>query len=225
MRFVLSLVLGVLLLPCHAQSLTEARDAFLKEAGDNASLYRGRLEQPYNRLLYVNLPFLYEDEEFHTGTVCFNGIIYPNVPIRLNLFTNIVTVVSPIEKKQIIPDQNKIEYFVIDQDKFVSHDGIFMKESFAGKNLQLYTYLRYIRDVEVISGNTYKEQFALKTSCLLCKDGIDYEVAKLKDVKKLFPERSKEIQQFAKANRLKFNKDLREMSLASIVQFLEKQGL
>lgn len=85
-------------LSAGAQTMQE-KEQYMKEAGNFALLYQGKLEEGYRRG-YVNTP--YQPQEFELGNLVYEGIDYSQVPMRLDYYTGRVIIKSPNGQYHIV---------------------------------------------------------------------------------------------------------------------------
>ena len=76
---------------CKAQVVSE-KALYLKEAQEFSLLYQGKLEIGYRRG-YVNTPYF--PQEYVKGKVVYEGMVYTDVPLRLDCYTKRVVMQAP----------------------------------------------------------------------------------------------------------------------------------
>lgn len=228
-------LLSILFLSFSGNQLVEGQtlsiDSYLKKAGDYANLYQGRIEPPFNYQQWQSHPF-WEDKEIHKGSVCFDGIFYPEVDLRYDVYRNLVTVISPVKVIPIVPDQSKIDSFIVDGFRHIRIGDLFLRVLYEGQSVSLLMQRVKSRSTDIIkdmhSYQTLKtidkyyliETNALKQSVVNPEDLR--EVDSDKDIARLFPDYKKEIKAIRRNNKLKFNSHSITPSLTTCVSQFDK---
>ncbi len=122
--------------------------ASLHTAGDHAALYQGRIEQGLNSAQWMSTPY-YPDKEFRKGDVSYDGIIYKDVSLRYDAFHQNLVVVAPKRPFVIIPAQDKVDYFVLDDKKFVRMNDAYYCLEEEGEGYDVYRNYNMVRDIDV----------------------------------------------------------------------------
>ena len=213
----------------YGQGLTI--DDYLQKAGDHALLYQGRIEPPFNQRQWMTHPF-WEDNDVHVGTISFKGIVYPNVSIRYDVYKNLVSVISPVRGLAIVPDQQFIDYFVIDGKRFVRLGENFVQLIVEGENASLALQRRKTKGSDVIVGLQAIKNLDVKDSYFLIEGNTqaltsldDVPLIELKGEKSLtkrFPQYKRQIKANKKNQKLRFNRYHMERAFTSSVANLDK---
>lgn len=209
-------------LPAESQTRQEIIAQYQKELGDYASLFTGKVEVPYDATSFNSLPYLHEDGSFRKGTVCFGGVPYEQVNLRIDLYMNQLVVETPQKHLKVVPQKEKTSFFTIDGQKFVNVRGTFVREEYAGRQCLLYSHLYRVQDVPDTQQSRKRVQFKSKMALWLVSDGQVEIVKDLSDLQSFFPSRKEDIRQYAKDMNLKFNAKNRIASIRAIVEFLER---
>lgn len=204
---------------CNAQN---SHDDGIRAAGDYASLFVGRIEQPYVLKIYSVPPYLGDTDEFVKGEVAYGGVVYRNVMLRYDEMQHRLVVMSPEANTFIMPDQRFIEWFTINGRRYV-HDAekteTFSEECYSQNGVQLLKHSQKVVEGQTLVENYYQNRVERKEFLeLALPDGSAYHVKGAGDIIKLLPEKKKEIKAFVKERRLHFDKQLREQSLATLIQ-------
>lgn len=88
-----------------------------EKVGDYGALYQGPLESWFNAKFYDTHP--YWEEDLQRGDVCFDGVLYHDVQLRYDVYHNQLVVITPNRKISVIPDQDKINYFVVEGVRYL----------------------------------------------------------------------------------------------------------
>lgn len=203
----------------------DAIKAYMSEAKEYAVIYNGKEQTPYPARL-TNHPYL-NTQEYKPGTLCYNNIIYNNVLIRLDLFRQECMVLSPDKPFNIVLEYEKFNYAVINGEQIIPSTDVEWKNIPAGRFLALLynNKLSVIKKYDV----SYKENinrlqiegtFKTVERYFVCKDGICYPVKSKSSLLKLFPDKKKELDTYAKQNKLNFGSK-REEAIIAITQYYE----
>ena len=204
--------------------------AYLSQAGSYAVLYNGKTPTPYDRR-FENHPYFVTDK-FTTGTLSYNHVIYKDILMRLDLYMNELAVFFPGKTYLITLEKEKVDYALLNNATIVTavgandaknqylvllHDGLY---PFVKK------YARHVR--EDIRNNTegvyrtfdFREQYEIYIN------GTPYPVKNKKSILKLFPDRKKELNDFAKQHKLNFRKqtDQSMVDLVKQYEYLQRTG-
>lgn len=215
------LLMGLMGLSAVAQDAGQTWAEYLRHAGDHAALYRGRLYTT-NDEEWITHPY-WQDQEFHTGNVCYAGLLYPQVRMRLNIYRDELQVITPRANMVVIPDKRQVEYFEMDGMRFVqSADGHWMQQLYAGHQIQLALWRRKVDDRAVeVRGYAMKNLKVQQQFMLLDSAGQGHRVKNLGSLQKLYPQCREELKTYGKRNQLKFRGSQQQESLRQCVQFID----
>ena len=210
---------------CHTQA--NAQDSpvmnYLKQVGDFADIYNGRIEPIYHSLLFDNLPY-YLNSDFVEASVIFKNKYYPNQKARLDLFKEQLIILPPEKRHGIVISSQNV-------DKVFMYNRIFVflnlpKESGIKKGyyIQLFkgekvTLLR--KETYTIRQKQITSIFDNNTRFHLFYNKRYYTVKNKGSFTKLFPQYKKQINQYAKAHKLDFGQNA-EVSLAVLAGYCEE---
>ena len=96
---------------------THILSAQQEDVGDYGALFQGPLESWFNARAYDTHP--YWEEELQRGDVCFDGVLYRGIQMRYDVYRNRLVVITPNRLLPVVPDQDKINYFVIDGIRYL----------------------------------------------------------------------------------------------------------
>ncbi len=194
---------------------------YLGLAGDNASLFKGSLEPPFDQLGWVTHPYL-NDLDFHPGTIVYDGVLYPSVQVRYNIFDNVLAVLTPDSKLSVMPEPAKIDYLEIEGTPYELLDGRFAAVEYGGKALKLLHVSRKDRATDVIrEGHAYSDFDQSESYYLLMPDGKVRGVSKLGSMISAAPKYKKQLKDAAKAKGWKFGSQQRQRSLQECAATLD----
>jgi len=193
---------------------------------DFSPLFVGKMEKQYQQTIYKDIPYLGDNYTPVKGDISYDGITYKDVEMRYDLLKQQVVVSSPQKKLLVVPIQHRVDWFMIDGTRYVhsaadstSYAAEILDGSINGLLLQKMS--AKIINVDIVTdGHAMKtlkktEKFILRTL-----DGGIHEVAKAKDVTRLFPDQEQQIKVYVKQNHLSFKKSARGSSLAKVVSII-----
>ena len=199
----------------------EAQDYF-SSASDFARLYVGQVEPQYQMALWQNVPYYKGNTNMYKGRICYYGVVYDNVQLRLDEFKQQVAVLSPVGNVYCLPEQQHIDWFEMDGHRFVHDPEDSTKYSVllcdGSKNgVRLYHTVWKVYGGEVPVEKVYLKVLATSEHYILVTpDGVPHRVKSASDVAKFFPEQKSQITQFAMKNGLSFEKEGREEGLTKV---------
>ena len=117
-------LLCVLCFPSLVCAQQAVFDEFRKAAGDYAALYSGKAEENYNQQKYLNHPY-WNTDEFREGAVCYGRWLYSDLQLRYDTYKKSLIVVTPEKRITLQVDMRKVDYFVIEGQKFVPQGDCF----------------------------------------------------------------------------------------------------
>jgi len=236
------LCIGALLCckPSHAQSATDTlsnlnatvintRDNFYKAIGGESWLYNGKQYDYYNPTIRGN-PYLLDIKDWSLGTITYDGFYYKNVKMMYDQYADEAIILLTNNIMPICLVSEKVTSFDV-----LGHHFIYL----ANKNLNDKTSLLktgfydelYGGNTQVIARRAKVTQtqndfqtlvtyFLPVTSYYIYKNGIYYTISSQGDILDVFKDHKKEIQQYAKANKIKYKKD-REQAIVKIAAYYD----
>ncbi len=194
---------------------------FLHTAGDNASLYYGRIEpqSPVLTSAWRGNPY-WDDEEYHSGEICYDGVLYDSVMLRYNIMSNEVVVLTPERQISVVPDQNKISYFAVEGKRYERLDGWFVSIEADGAYDLLHARVKEQGKDAVEDGHVVHTIRSNDLYYLRDRTGKLTKVSSLKSLCRACPEYAKELKALKKTKRLKFKGKTLEQDLIQCVSLL-----
>ena len=158
-----------------------------------------------------------------SGTIAYNGASYRNVKMVYDVVRDELSVQPPEGGYRIRLDRNKISQFSLGKHQFVRITG----DSTLGLPTGFYEVLyhgrsnvwaHHVKTVhEDISSGSYKAEYLVKDRFYVQKEGTYYEVKTKRSVLTLFPDQTKALRKFIRANNLKFKDGLRDAAITRVV--------
>lgn len=199
-------VIAVLLLPLRLLSQSALTQQYLDEAGDHAALFRGHLEAPYNSNLLATHPF-WESVEFTPGEVCYDGIFYPQVMLRFDVFRQLLSVMAPEGGHPIVPDQDKVSYFTMYGMRFERRDQSFYCLPYIGQHLSLWHLRRKVTTTDRLIEKRYVKDLATADRFFLQgPDGSMHPVRRFSHVTRLYSQYRQQLKALRRAQHLRFRR-------------------
>lgn len=177
-------LLCVLCFPSLVCAQQAVFDEFRKAAGDYAALYSGKAEENYNQQKYLNHPY-WNTDEFREG-----------LSVMADGFTRICSsVMIPIKESDcgysekritLQVDMRKVDYFVIEGQKFVPQGDCFAALLYDSPQMCLTQYIVSTMESQVKKNDLYYSRFKKKSYFSLRSGGTDYVITSRSGFLKLF---------------------------------------
>ena len=219
MKHIFLWMLGCLF--CGVVNAQEQRlfDEYLREAGDRAEMFVGKMETGYASTVFINHPYWLSDE-FLVGEVRYKGMLYKNVLLRYDAFLNQLVVKTPEKQANVYIPMHAVEGFSIGGLVYAKHDDEFMAVHYDGSHMELLEQMR-VKMKENMNHENLQYEFKRNVNYYLLDDGRMYEVTNMRSVLKLYPGLEKELKRFSRMNNLNF-KENRQSSLVSLVKYADE---
>jgi hypothetical protein len=184
---------------------------YASQVGGNLLLYNGA-EYAFAYPGMQGFPF-FNSANFESGTVCFNHIVYYQVPLQLDLLNNVLITKSR-KDLSIMLDAKMVDSFLISNHLFI----YLSADSIAGLNSSSGYYERlYNGNTKVyIKRRKQPERSFRAEDPYIFKEYDDYfifngnryfKIEKKKDISRAFKNHYKETGSFLKSARINFKKD------------------
>lgn len=164
---------------------TSRFDEFRKAAGDYAALYSGKAEENYNQQKYLNHPY-WNTDEFREGAVCYGRWLYSDLQLRYDTYKKSLIVVTPEKRITLQVDMRKVDYFVIEGQKFVPQGDCFAALLYDSPQMCLTQYIVSTMESQVKKNDLYYSRFKKKSYFSLRSGGTDYVITSRSGFLKLF---------------------------------------
>ena len=197
---------------------------YLSETKEFAILYTGKTMVPYDRP-FANHPY-FESNVYTKGTICYNRVVYPDVYMRLDLYRDELSVVFAEKPYHVVPEKEKFDYAILNGSTFVlsvsenDPNTKFLMLLQNGKYPVVRKYKLTIYE-DLKSGTRFAVRtFKAQIQYAVYVNGVPYTVKSKKSVLKLFADRKKELNEFAKQHKLDFRQQP-EQSIIALVNYYE----
>ena len=194
-------LLCVLCFPSLVCAQQAVFDEFRKAAGDYAALYSGKAEENYNQQKYPNHPY-WNTDEFREGAVCYGRWLYSDLQLRYDTYKKSLIVVTPEKRITLQVDMRKVDYFVIEGQKFVQ-------------------YIVSTMESQVKKNDLYYSRFKKKSYFSLRSGGTDYVITSRSGFLKLFPTYKKQLKAYCRKERLDFKEDGGVRAMTRLTEYID----
>jgi len=203
---------------------SDAIQNYLTKTKAYSTLYNGKIEKSYD-VLYANHPYLGADKHVQ-GTLCYNEVVYHDILMRLDLNRDELTVFSPDKRYHIVLEIEKFNYAIfngytiitsMDESNVDSKYRILLKDG-------VYPVVKQYKgrvEAEQVSAIAIKQYFRFKEQFFVYINGIAYQVKNKNALLKLFPDKKKELNEFAKKQKLSFWEQNIEHAIIALVNHYE----
>jgi len=189
-----------------AQNRSGGEEAYLRDADVNALIYSGREEMRYGA--FRNHPYL-DTNLFREASLSYNGRIYPRVRLRLNTNTDELSV----QPTPTFPFGIVLDPALVDSASLPEYTIVYNGEGGdlpAGYYVRLYDgkhiVMKRIRNQidRVANGTVYEQVFVTSTRYYVLHNGAYRQAGNKRALLKLFADRKKELDRYARQQRLDF---------------------
>lgn len=205
------------------KSTNSITSLYYQELGLNASIYNGYAFENYKPDI-KGLAY-FKTDSLVLGTINYDGFLYHNVPLMLDLYAN--KLITPYFKNPFYISliNELVGDFNIGIDEFINIkpqdniEGGFFKILLRHKNLILLSKTEK-QLVETVT-NKLEKEFIDKTYYYLNLKEKYYQIENLKSLYNLFPNQKTELKQFFKREKLSFKRNPEQL-LTSFLQYQAK---
>ena len=212
------------------QSIALARitDAYNTAIGQQSRLYNGPEYDLYNPNIKGNAYFS-DINSFTPGTVTYDGILYKDVPMMYDLYKDIVAVMLYNKFSRFSLLKERVQSFDLLNHHFIyiTTDSLNINSINTGFYDQLYNgnlevLVKRSKAIQSTSStNTIENYFTSSKSFYLKKGNNYYSIGGQGTLLSVLKDKKKELQQYIKANKIKFNKTPEEAMVAVAAQYDE----
>ncbi len=201
---------------------------FFSSASDFARLYIGEVEPQYLVSAWRDIPYYKGTTDLYEGRISYHGVVYDHVKLRFDQLEQRVVILSPIGNVFCIPEQEHIDWFEMDGQRFV-HDpeddsrfAALLSDGSTNGTRLYHSVWKVVSGENANEARKYQKNLAIKEHfTIVTPDDRVYHVKSASNIAKIFPEQKKEIKQFTRQQQLSFTKNMREYSLMRVVENLK----
>jgi len=200
---------------------SDAIQSYLSATKEYAALFSGKTETLYDRT-FTNHPCL-ETDRYVQGTLCYNEVVYQDIFMRLDLYRDELTVFSPEKPYHIVLENEKFNYAVLHGLTLI----LSASEAKTGLKYMVlidggpYPFVKQYRLSvrEEYFGVTLFRSFRTQEQYFIYINDTAYPVKNKNALLKLFPDRKKELNEYAKQHKLNFKTQFEQSIIALINQY------
>ena len=193
------------------------------ELKEQSPLYNGPAYDEYPRNI-KGTAFLNADA-WAKGSVYYDGVLFNNVPMRYDIFKDLVVVLLYNQFSSYSLISERIKYFDLSGHHFINISGDstgiktgFYDEVYDGPTKVL---VKLFKSRQERTGDVPYTEFEDRTYYYLGVNNHYYEVSSEDEALKVLKNRKKEIQQFLRSSKIKFRKD-KKGALISMASYYDK---
>lgn len=211
-------------------ALTRITDAYNKAIGQQSRLYNGQEHNPYS-LNIQGTAYFSDVNGFKPGTVTYDGFFYKDVPMMYDLYKDVVVVLLYNKFSTYCLINERVQSFDLLNHHFVYivADSLNVK---AGINTGFYDQLYSGNNLAVLvkrsksiqstsSSNTIETFFTSSKSFYLRKGNTYYSISSQSSLLAILKDKKKDLQQYIRANKIKFRKAPEETMVAIVNRYDE----
>ncbi len=214
-----------------AQNYTPVSRYYVEQSGGYSPLYNGEIPPLYS-MLYEGTYYL-ESDAYYPGTVYYNGKLYVDMLLNLNVHRDELYVMIPEYNSSSVLLKAHVESFTMGDMHFINivkekwpkaPDQGYFRVLYSGNYISLLK--RTIKRMNSsTAANDRKVAYAFEesTSYYIVKNGVFYPVKRKSSVLQVLPGIRKELNRHIREEKLKFGKDEREASLISCAMLYQKE--
>lgn len=198
---------------------------YFSVAQEYALIYNGKEYLRYEKET-TNHPYLLY-AEFKEGTISYGGIVYPQVPMKLDLFRDELVLQSPNKLYPVIAEKERIDYILLNGYRIINPSARGWQNQIGNEYVVLLSDNIYpvikkylITYEENVNGLTVEASFRIKERFYVIKENTCYPVKNKRALFNLFPDKKKELGQYAREQKLNFKKQP-EQAFVTIVKHYE----
>jgi len=199
-------------------------NTYLSAAGNYAIIYTGKEEPKYHTFI-INHPYL-DTNEYRDGSLSFDGIIYPNTRLRLNVNEEELIIHSPDGRFNLIVPRERLDYAIMDSLYLFYYKPDAQKLLPEGYYVRLHEgkYPVLKRQTAFYNSTTkdmvVEASFNKRTRYYIYKDNHYNSVGSKGSVLKLFKTHKKELKRYIKQHQLNF-KQFPDEAIVAVTKYYE----
>lgn len=199
---------------------------YFDTAKDQSPIYIGKLHTPYPRNVIGN-PYLLNDKP-SKGDLCYDGILYPDISMRLDIYKNELLLLSSDTLYNIVLDNERVEYAYLHDNKYEYLSLEEYKKVPSGYYRSLYnsSFCQVLKNESASLKKKERDrevllEFIHNKNYYLLIDGIYYPVKNKGTLLNVLQSHKKELNRYIKLYKIDFKHSFDE-ALVSVVKEYEK---
>lgn len=208
----------------HRSAVNSALSFYAASQGEHAELYTGSEYTGLRYPLFKDHPFFLSDSAVR-ATIYYSGMAYAGIPMWYDLVNDMVIVLNEFGNVRIVLQSSKVRDFDLAGHHFVRVDSVgtipagFYDQRYRGASTLLVK--RSKNATQII--DEMKPKTAVRANndlYYVVKDGDIHRFRKAAAIKKILEDKRREIQQYMKANKIRFSRD-REGSMVKVLAYYD----
>jgi hypothetical protein len=199
---------------------------YIDSVSNYATVFYGKLQEPYS-IAASNHPYL-NDSRYVQGKLSYGGVIYPDMPLRLDLYRDELLMPTPDRQYNIVLVPEKLGR----ADLHGYHLTYLKRDNLPGCPPSGYYMLLHDGQCAVfekqttvlqqkISQQGIESSYSLTVRYYIRKDGAYYQIKNKKSLLNALGACQKELERLIRANKFRFKRDAERM-IAAVVKEYEK---
>ena len=200
--------------------------SYLSQVTHYGIIYNGKAEERY-RLSFTNHPYFYTDK-FSVGTLCYNDIVYLDVMLRYDIHRESIVVRHSEILNGVELNKEAVNWAVFNGYKIIASKEVDW-ENIPDNRFLILLYEDIYPIIKTskaslrsrINNSEMEYYFELKDQYYICVNKICYPLKNRKSILDLFPDKRKELKQYAKQIDLDFKRDP-ELAYVELIKYYER---
>ena len=208
---------------------TNITDNFYRTIGSQSQLYNGKNYEFYSPSFKGNA-YVFDNDSFTPGSVVYDSFLYKNVSMLYDLYQDEVVIQlynsalkATLIKERVTSFDLLDHHFVNIKTDSTSTNSVspgYYDQLYGGKIQVLARREKSIQTTNDITGSLIS-YFLPSLNYYLYKNGKYYSVSSESSFLDVLKDKKKDLQQFIRANKLKFNKYQREDAMAKVAAYYD----
>ncbi|MDL2277680.1 hypothetical protein LJC57_03715 [Parabacteroides sp. OttesenSCG-928-G07] len=197
---------------------------YFTAVAEYSALYNGKMETPYDMRMKNHPYFLTTD--YVKGDIVYNGAYYTDVSLRYDQYRDQLVARTPDQSYNVVLESPKVSEANLNGYPIVSTQELSWQNMPSGNYyIFLYTgeytvfYKPTLLVVSSTSNRLVEQSFKITNRYYVTIDGVCHPVKNKSGFLKLFPDKRKELNQFAKQERLDFKNNAGQAFIALVKQY------
>jgi hypothetical protein len=209
-------LLCLVILPSFCLAASAQVSGYIAAAGEEALVLNGKAEAVYATTISGH-PYM-DTEDFRTATLSYNGKMYPDVLLRLNTQTDELSIQHGDGRMAVVLEPSLVDFARTADYTWLRDTAGYYALLHDGK----YPVIKRERKIleEEIEGMTVRRYFSDRVRYFVDVNGKQRQVKSRNSVVKLFPDRKKELKQYAKQEKLDFKRNA-DKAIVTLIRYYE----
>ena len=202
------------------QAIEQYVAAYMDAASAQAAIFSGNRQKQFVQTLTNHQYF--KDQEYVSGRLSYNGVVYPKVSLRWDLYRDEFIILSPANYNIVLSSENIDFAEIYGYHIFHLHPDSIAGCPPAGNYIRLHSGDDYLL-LEKLTNTMYREEnvqknryvyyFDLSSEFYLQKNGIYHKISNRKTLLKTLETHRRELRRYINARDLRYKLDAEKMVL------------